>query len=110
MTDLLQQAGIITFYLPPDLMPLKESFSCVNNLRRHDKLLQALVDPIQETFESSLTRENCLAWIHHAGYNIQLTRHALVESETFPSKLSTISSIEVAETLPPLTLNPSVRY
>ena len=79
VTDLLQQAGIITLYLPPyspDLMPLEESFSCVKNyLRRHDKLLQALVDPsdvIQEAFESSLTRENCLAWIHHAGYNIQL--------------------------------------
>ena len=42
--DLLQQAGIVTMYLPPyspDLMPLEESFSCVKYyLKRHDNLLQ----------------------------------------------------------------------
>lgn len=76
VTELLQHAGIVTVYLPPyspDLMPLEESFSCVKNyLRRHDDVLQAVPDPtdvIKEAFDSSLTRENCHAWIRHAGYN-----------------------------------------
>lgn len=77
VTEVLQQAGIVTIYLPPyspDLMPLEESFSCVKNyLRRHDDLLQVISDPsdiIKEAFYSSLTKDNCRAWIHHAGYII----------------------------------------
>lgn len=77
VTGLLQGAGIMSMYLPPyspDLMPLEESFSYVKNyLRRHDELLQVVTDPrdiIKQAFDS-ITKENCYAWIHHAGYNIQ---------------------------------------
>lgn len=72
---LLKQAGIITVYLPPyspDLMPLEETFSYIKNyLKRHDELLQVITDPrdiIKEAFKS-ITKENCHAWICHAGYN-----------------------------------------
>lgn len=73
--DVLQQAGILAIYLPPyspDLMPLEESFSSVKSyLRKHDSLLQAMQDPadvMHEAFRNCLTKENCCAWIRHAGY------------------------------------------
>ena len=74
VTGLLKEAGIVTLYLPPyspDLMPLEELFSYIKNyLRRHDELLQVVIDPrdiIKDAFYS-ITIENYHAWIHHAGY------------------------------------------
>ena len=59
MKSLLQQAGIITLYLPPyspDFNPAEEAFSYVKcYLRKHDDLLQAggpLQYILQAAFES----------------------------------------------------------
>lgn len=75
VAEVFQQVGIPVVYLPPyspDLMPLEESFSSVKNyLRRHmHVLLQAVPDPtdiIQEASRVCLSKENCHAWIAHAG-------------------------------------------
>ena len=72
--DLLQQAGILLLFLPPyspDLNPIEEAFSYVKNyLRKHDQLLQAIVDPtdvIQAAIDS-ITQDHTNAWINHSGY------------------------------------------
>ena len=72
--SLLQQAGIITLYLPPyssDFIPAEEAFSYVKGyLRKHDNLLQAgapLQYILQAAFES-ITDKHCESWINDCGY------------------------------------------
>jgi hypothetical protein len=70
----LQNMGILTLYLPPyspDMNPIEELFSYVKYyLRDHDALLQAMDDPVpllEASFES-VTKDNCVGWVRHAGY------------------------------------------
>ena len=72
--NLLQQAGILLLFLPPyspDLNPVEEAFSYVKNyLRKHDQLLQAIIDPtdvIQAAIDS-ITPNHSNAWINDSGY------------------------------------------
>ena len=76
--ELLKQAGIVLLFLPPyspDLNPVEEAFSYIKNyLRKHDQLLQAIVDStdvIQAAIDS-ITTDHCNSWISqwiHVAYN-----------------------------------------
>ena len=71
--ELLKQVGIVLFLPPysPDLNPVEEAFSYIKNyLRKHDQLLQAIVDStdvIQAAIDS-ITTDHCNSWISHSGY------------------------------------------
>ena len=71
---ILSDAGILVMFLPPyspDLNPAEELFSYVKYyLKQHDDILQSVSDPkpiIRAAF-NSVTKQDCLGWIHHSGY------------------------------------------
>lgn len=72
--QLLQSAGILTFFLPPyspDMNPIEELFSYVKQyLRRHDELLLSIPCPITviKAAFNSITQQHCQSWVSHAGY------------------------------------------
>ena len=75
VTDILQQAGILVIFLPPyspDFNPAEELFSYVKYyLKDHDEILQYCSnskDILKSAFDS-VTVEQCIKWIAHAGYN-----------------------------------------
>ena len=74
VVDLIQQSGILLFFLPPyspHLNPAEEAFSYIKGyLKKHDTLLQcgvSLTDVIQAGFDS-ITATQCQSWITHSGY------------------------------------------
>lgn len=74
VTQLLQEAGILLFFLPPyspDFNPAEELFSYIKYyLKDHDEVLQAMDDPIPllKTAFDSVTSDKCSGWIKHSGY------------------------------------------
>ena len=74
VVDLIQQSGILLFFLPPyspHLNPAEEAFSYIKGyLKKHDTLLQcgvSLTDVIQAGFDS-ITATQCQSWITRSGY------------------------------------------
>ena len=66
--------GILVLFLPPyspDMNPIEEMFSYIKYyLKDHDAILQAMDDPLpllEASFES-VTKDQCVGWIRHAGY------------------------------------------
>ncbi len=74
VSELLDQAGILHFFLPPyspDFNPAEEMFSYIKYyLKNHDEVLQSMPDPIPllEAAFNSVTKDKCSGWIKHAGY------------------------------------------
>uniref|UniRef100_A0A1X7UAT6 Tc1-like transposase DDE domain-containing protein n=1 Tax=Amphimedon queenslandica TaxID=400682 RepID=A0A1X7UAT6_AMPQE len=74
VVHVLNNAGILVLHLPPyspDYNPTEEAFSYVKYyLKEHEEFLQAVPSPmtlLSAAFES-ITTDNCVAWIKHAGY------------------------------------------
>ena len=73
VTDLLNNAGILTIFLPPyspDMNPIELTFSYIKAyLKNHEDIIHTVqpTELVKSAFDS-LTPEMCTNWIRHCGY------------------------------------------
>ena len=69
--ELFKEVEVIVHFLPPDYNPIELAFSKVKHSMKFDMLNTSNIDDVVLTAFSTITADDCVAWIHESGlYNV----------------------------------------